>query len=182
MARIPYLTEEDITDENREVLSRNINLYWAAGHAAGGATIFSQMGLWLRFDSKFDTRLREFAILTVGYVSRSPYEWAQHCKLAFDFGATEQDMERLIAELEGEDTDFSAVEKAIIHGAADMTRDTRMTDANWNTLSAEFSTELMVELVQAIAFYCGLVRFLNTLEIDLEEEIKPWLARYPLPA
>ena len=84
--------------------------------------------------------------------------------------------------LEGEDTDFSAVEKAIIHGAADMTRDTRMTDANWNTLSAEFSTELMVELVQAIAFYCGLVRFLNTLDIELEDEIKPWLARYPLPA
>lgn len=182
MARIPYLTKDDITDENREVMARDINLYKAAGHAPGGATIFSRMGLWLRHDSKFDTRLRELAILTVGYVTRSPYEWAQHCKLALDFGATENDLDRLIAELEGRDTDFGAIEKAIIHGAAEMTRDTRMSDANWNTLAAEFDTELMVELVQAVAFYCGLVRFLNTIEVDLEDDIKPWLEKYPLPA
>jgi alkylhydroperoxidase family enzyme len=182
MARVPYLTDADVNDENREVLSRNINLYRAAGHAAGGATIFSQMGLWLRFESKFDKRLREFAILTVGYVTRSPYEWAQHVKLALDFGATEHDLERLIAELEGTDTNFSTIEKAIIHGASEMVRDTRMSDANWNTLAAEFNTELMVELVQAVAFYAGLVRLLNTLEIDVEDEISHWLVKYPLPA
>ncbi|WP_417519920.1 carboxymuconolactone decarboxylase family protein [Minwuia sp.] len=181
MARIPYLTEADMTDSNREVLSRRINLYWAAGHAEGGAKNFSNMGLWLRFDSKFDKRLREFAILTVGYVTRAPYEWAQHVRLGYDFGVTDHDLERLIAELEGTDTDFTAVEKAIIHGAAEMTRTTRMSDGNWDTLAAEFNTELMVELMMAISFYVGLVRFLNTLQIDLEEDVIPYLQKYPLP-
>ncbi|WP_416900091.1 MAG: carboxymuconolactone decarboxylase family protein [Minwuia sp.] len=182
MARIPYLSEADITDDNRDVLERRINLYWAAGHAIGGARNFSNMGLWLRFDSKFDTRLREFAILTVGYVTRAPYEWAQHCKLALDFGATEQDIRQLMAELDGEDTGFNAVEKAIIHGTAEMVRGTKMSDAHWDTLSAEYGTELMVELVMTVSFYVGLVRFLNTMEIDLEPEIRPWLDKFPLPA
>ena len=60
MARIPYLTKDDINDANREVLARDVNLYWATGHAPGGAAAYSQMGLWLRFDSKFDKRLRNW--------------------------------------------------------------------------------------------------------------------------
>ena len=39
----------------------------------------------------------------------------------------------------------------------------------------------LVELIFAIANYNGVVRFLASLEIDLEEEYYPLLEQYPLP-
>jgi len=180
MARVPYLTEDDATDENREALSRNINLYRAVGHCAGGATNFSRIGLWLRFDSKFDPRLRELGILTVGYVTRAKYEWAQHVGLGYQFGVTDADLDRLKLELDGTATDLPEIERNIILGAAEMTRGTAMSQARWDALAAHFNHELMVELTMAIGFYVGLVRVLETLQIDLDDDVVKHLERHPL--
>lgn len=182
MARVPLLGEADINDENRDVLSRRINLYWTVGHSVGGARAYSTMGLWLRHESKFDPRLRELAILTVGYLARAEYEWAHHIEIGYDFGVTDADIERLIRELEGETTDLEPVARHIIRGAKEIAADGAMGDASWAALSAEFDNELMVELTLGTAFYCAIVRVLKTLQVPLEDEARKYLDKYPLPA
>ncbi len=181
MARIPLLTAADANDSNRDVLQRDVNLYYALGHVPGAARAFSQMGLWLRFESTLDTRLRELAILTVGYVERAVYEWAHHIELGYQFGVTDADIERLIAELEGQDTDLGPIAKHVISAAREVAVDGAMTDATWAALAPEFGTEKMIELTTAIAFYCAIVRVLKTLQLDLEPEAQQFLDRWPLP-
>jgi alkylhydroperoxidase family enzyme len=49
------------------------------------------------------------------------------------------------------------------------------------TLQAHLDTECLVDLVVTIAFYCGVVRLLATLEVDVEPEYQHYLQEFPLP-
>lgn len=182
MARVPYLTPDDADDSNRDVLARGINLYFALGNVPGAARAFSTLGLWLRFESKLDTRLRELAILTVGRIERAAYEWAHHVELGFQFGVTEADLSRLIAEVDdGRETDLEPLARLVIRGAAEMALDGEMGSKTWDALSEHLDHKLMIELVAAVAFYCGLCRVLKTLRIDVEPEAQAFLDKWPLP-
>ena len=44
-------------------------------------------------------RLRELAILQVGWLARSAYEWSHHVKIGYDFGVTDADIARIIARM-----------------------------------------------------------------------------------
>ena len=41
-------------------------------------------------------------------------------------------------------------------------------------------TARTVDLVLVVAFYCGVVRLLETLEVDVEPDYQPWLDIFPL--
>ena len=181
MARIPLLTAADANDENKDVLARDINLYYAMGHAPGAARGFSNMGLWLRFDSGLDGRIRELAILQVGYVERAAYEWAHHVEIGYDFGVTDEDIRRLIAESEGQVTDLTDLERNVLRAAREIARDGAASDAALEALAAEFDNGQLVELTAAVAFYCAIVRVLKTLKVDLEPEAQKFLDKWPLP-
>jgi alkylhydroperoxidase family enzyme len=69
MARVPYLDKADLAPENRDLLSRNINLYRVLAHSPNGLRSFSALGKFIRHQSRLDPRLREMAILQVGYLA-----------------------------------------------------------------------------------------------------------------
>jgi len=141
------------------------------------------MGKYIRFDSKLDPRLREMAILQVGYLTRAPYEWSHHVKIGYGFGVTDADIAALIAETEGRPTDLPELDRTVLLAAREMTGpDLAMTDATFATLKAAMETEHLVDLTLVIAFYNAVVRVLGTLRIDVEPEYQTYLDRYPLPA
>ena len=70
MARVPYLEPSDLAPENRDLLARNINLYRALVHSPEGTRSFLTLAKYIRFHSPLDPRLREIAILQVGYLTQ----------------------------------------------------------------------------------------------------------------
>jgi len=62
-----------------------------------------------------------------------------------------------------------------------MVTDLKINDADFETLTESLSNEHLVDLVLTIAFYCGVVRVLATLEIDNEPHYKEALKKFPLP-
>jgi len=143
----------------------------------------SGLGKYIRFDSKLDPRLRELAILQVGYLARSPYEWSHHIKIGYGFGVTDADIAALIAEANGRRTDLAELDRTVLMAAREMTgTGLAMSDATFATLKAVMPTEHLVDLTLVIAFYNAVVRVLATLQIDVEPEYQPYLDRYPLPA
>ena len=52
--------------------------------------------------AQLDARLRELAILQVGWIAQSPYEWSHHVKIGYEFGVTDEDIKGLIAETDGQ--------------------------------------------------------------------------------
>jgi alkylhydroperoxidase family enzyme len=145
------------------------------------ARAFSGLGGYIRFKSKLDPRLRELAILQVGWLEKSEYEFTHHVKIGKEFGVTDEDIQALMAETEGKPSGLEPLAKAILRGAREMVKALAMSDATFAEIKKELSDEHMTDLVLTIAFYCAVVRVLATMQIDNEPQYKEVLKQYPIP-
>lgn len=182
MARVPDMTVETLKEADRDLLKRNIALHRALTNSPNAARAFSGLGQFIRFTSVLDTRLREMAILQVGWLARSAYEWSHHVKIGMDFGVTDDDIRALIAESAGQDTGLDPVAKLVLLAAREAYAGPGVSEPTFEALRAHFDNERLVDLVMVIAFYCAVVRVLASLDIRVEPEYQPYLDKYPLPA
>ena len=181
MARVPYLEPSDLAPEDQDLLKRPISLNKALANSPKAARAFSGLGGYIRYGSKLDPRLRELAILQVGWLARSPYEWSHHVKLGHDFGVSDEDVQALIDDTAGKPTGLDALSKLVLRAAREMTVEGAMAEATFAALQAELGNERVVDLTLAIGFYSAVVRVLATLQIDVEPDYMPYLERFPLP-
>ena len=168
--------------ENQDLLRRRISLTQALVNSPNAARAFGALGQFIRFGSKLDPRLRELAILQVGWLARSPYEWSHHVKLGHDFGVSDDDIRALIDDTAGKPAQLDETAKTVLRAAREMTQDGAMSDATFATLREALGNEQIVDLTITIAFYNAVVRVLATLQIDVEDDYIPYLRRFPLPA
>jgi alkylhydroperoxidase family enzyme len=181
MARVPYLEPSDLAQEDQDLLKRPISLFKALVNSPKAARAFSGLGGYIRYGSKLDPRLRELAILQVGWLARSPYEWSHHVKLGHDFGVSDADVQALIDDTAGKPTGLDGLAKLVLKAAREMTADGAMKQPTFAALQAELGNERMVDLTLTIGFYNAVVRVLATLQIDVEPDYQPYLDRFPLP-
>jgi len=183
MARVPYREKTDLKPDDRDLLARPITLFKALVNSPGGARAFSGLGGYIRYGSKLDPRLRELAILQVGYATRAPYEWSHHIKLGYEFGVTDADIAALIAESAGQPSGLPELDRAVLRAAREMTGPAlAISDETFAVLRAALDHERIVDLTLTIGFYNAVVRVLGTLQIDVEPDYQAYLDRYPLPA
>src|SRR4029077_7971825 len=181
MARLPYLEADQVAPEYRDMLKRNTNLHKLLVNSPDMARAFSGIGGYIRFKSKLDPRLRELAILQVGWMEKSEYEITHHVKMGKYFGVTNDDIQGMMAETEGKPSTLEPLAKAVLRGAREMVRELAMSDATFAEIRRELSDEHMVDLVVTIAFYCAVVRVLATMKMDNEPYYKEVLKQYPIP-
>lgn len=181
MARINYLSKSDLKPEDQALLAREINLNRALVNSPGAARAFSRLGGFIRNESKLDPRLREMAILQVGFVARSRYEYSHHIKIGRDFGVSDDDIRAIAEESAGNDSTLDALPKAVLRAAREMAAGPGASAETFAVLKGQLDAECLTDLVVTIAFYCGVVRLLETLDIDVEDEYLPYLDEFPLP-
>jgi alkylhydroperoxidase family enzyme len=181
MARVPYLSQADLKPEDQPLLARDISLHKALVNNPGAARAFSGLGGYIRHKSVLNPRLRELAILQVGWLARSPYEWSHHVKIGYDFGVTDDDIVALIAETQGEATALDATARLVLKAAREIHAGPGVGYETFAALRAALDTESIIDLVVTASFYCAVVRLLASLEIDVEESYMPYLKKYPFP-
>lgn len=182
MARVPYLEKSDLAEADQDLLNRPISLFKALVNSPKAARAFSGLGGFIRYGSKLDPRLRELAILQVGWLARSPYEWSHHVKIGHDFGVSDDDIQALIDDTAGKPTALDSLSSTVLRGAREITTDGAMTAETFAALQTTLGNEQVVDLTITISFYNAVVRVLGTLQIDVEPEYMPYLQRWPLPA
>lgn len=181
MALVPYLSESDLPEEDRSLLARPINLFRALANSPEALRNHAAFGEWIRHGCELDPRLRELAILQVGYLTASPYEWSHHIKIGHDFGVSDEDVTALIAATAGQEHGLGEVETAVLSAAREITRDKRMADETWKVLHGHLGKARLVDLVIVISFYNAVIRILGTLQIDVEPDYERYLEAFPLP-
>jgi alkylhydroperoxidase family enzyme len=72
MARVPYLDVSDLAPENQDLLKRPIWLNRALVNSPDALRAMNELAGFIRHKSTLDARLRELAILQVGYLAKSP--------------------------------------------------------------------------------------------------------------
>ena len=181
MARVPYLQQSDLPPEHQDILARPIALNRAMANNPNAAKAMTGLAMHIRHHSKLDPRLREMAILQVGYVTRSPYEFSHHIKIGRDFGVTDDDIHAIEAETRGEKTNLTPLERATLRAAREMTAQPDLSQETFAELQSGLGNQLVVDLLLTISVYCGVVRLLAALQIDVEDDYQRYLQEFPLP-
>ena len=119
--------------------------------------------------------------MQVGYGTRAPYEYAHHIELGKQFGVTDADIAAIGAESRGETSALPALDRAVLRAARELTTGTSVSDETFSALRAGLDHEQVIDLIVTIGFYCGVVRVLGALKIDVETESQHYLREYPLP-
>ncbi len=174
MARLPYLDRDDLPEDYRYLFDnlgresgRVGNLFRVMAHSPRLLHQFMRLGSDLRSRTRIDPRLRELAILTVGRLTNAPYEYVHHVAIARRVGVTEEQIDGLPV---WERTPaFSEQERAVIRYAEAVTRDVRVPDDVFAAVRAFLDDEQMVELTMIVAYYNLVVRFLEPMQVELEE-------------
>ncbi len=182
MARVPYLTKDDLEPDDHVLLERPGNIFRALVNSPGGARAFSRHGTYLLGRSKLDPRLRELAIIQVGYVTKSPYEYSHHVEIGRQTGVSDDDIRAIAEETAGRETGLDALDRAVLHAARVLTVDVSLSDDTFATLEAGLDRASLIDLLLTIAFYNGAVRILAALQIDVEDSYLHYLREFPLPA
>lgn len=180
MARLPYIEKSQLPPEHQDLMKREIALYKQLVHSPGALRAFQGLGGYIRWKSKADARLRELAILQVGWLAQSPYEWSHHVKIGYDFGVTDEDIQGLIAESDGNSSSLDPVARLVCKGAREMTADGAMSQTTFDALRQHMDNEKLMDLIITTGFYNAVVRVLASLQIDVEPEYQKYLDKHPL--
>ena len=175
MARLPYF--KDIPPDKR--LGRAPNLVRTLMNSPGAEDAMTHMVRFLRTRSRLDKRLCELAILQVGWLARSPYEFAHHVEVALQVGATREDIRAIGEETKGNKTHLDELTRAVLRAAREMTLKTDLSDETFAVLRKSLDDEKILDLVYAIASYNGVVRLLSALRIEVEDDCKKYLEEFP---
>ncbi len=172
MARVTLLNVEDVPEESRWLLERNIrgddglfNIYRALAHTPDGLRQFMRLGSYLLTRSALDPRLREIAILRTGALAGCRYEVAHHVPIARAAGL---DDAAIRAAIEGDPAPFSGREAAVLQFATELTRDARVRADTHAALRETLGERELVDLALTVGYYNLVARVLNALEVDLE--------------
>src|SRR5438445_10450248 len=117
MAHLPYLEADQVAVEYRDMLKRNTNLHKLLVNSPDMARAFNGVGGFIRFRSKLDPRLRALAILQVGWMEKSEYEFTHPVKIGKEFGVTDDDIAGLVAETGGNVARLEPLAKASVRAA-----------------------------------------------------------------
>lgn len=182
MARVRYLNPEDLAPEYQDMPRMKSNITRALANSPRGARHKAGIGMYLRHESNLNPRLRELAILQVGYSTGSEYEYAHHVDVALSFGVSEADILAIAADSAGQESSLDPLARAVLRAAREMTERLTLSDETFATLSGALNAESLIDLLIAIGEYNGMVRIMAALQVDLEPEFLTYLERFPLPA
>jgi alkylhydroperoxidase family enzyme len=171
MARVGYV----------DVGSDALNIRRVLANSTGAGPAHSALAMAIRHKCKLDPRLREMAILQVGYTARCVYEYVHHLEICREFGVTADDIRALIDDDAGRPTTLDEPTRAVLRAAREMTKGCGMSDETFASLKKHLDDERIVDLVIAIGIYNSTVRVLESLKVDLEPGYRHYLEEFPLP-
>jgi alkylhydroperoxidase family enzyme len=148
----------------------NSDFYRVYFNSPGAVRATNNTRTWMRTVSTLDGRLREMAIIQVGYLTKTAYEWVHHIQMGRNLGMTDDDIRAIIAESHGEVSSLPSFERAVLRASREMTANVRVTDETFAELKAHLSNEHIVDLLLAIAHYNLIVRMIQSLDAQLEPE------------
>jgi 4-carboxymuconolactone decarboxylase len=175
--RIAPLTDEaSWTDAQRSVLApmakqgRLYNIFSTLGHNPDALQAFLAWGSYVLRRTQLGARERELAILRVGYLCRSGYEWAQHWRLGKQSGLTDIELANIKL---GVDAAWSPHDRTLIQATDELHRNYFISDGTWRTLQTFLDERQCMDLVFIVAHYTQVCMMLNTFGIQLDVDLDP---------
>lgn len=169
MARLPYPAPADLTPANRALLEGlpPLNIFkMLAGSGPSFAPFMALINAYLN-EGLLNAELRELVILRVGHLCGSAYELHQHVRVSRVLGLSEPRIAATSGALPS--AHFSDAENACLALADDLTTNVKGKPALVEAVRAHVGDAATQELIIIIGVYLLVCRFLETLEIEIED-------------
>lgn len=169
--RLDVVDTRNLTEAQRDMLGSraNLNIYRTLAHHVDLYNRWSPLGQVLLNGTSVSARHREIAMLRMGWLCQSPYEWSQHARIAkASAGMTDEDIRAIAASPDG--AAWSDIDRAVMRMADEIRYDAIISDATWAELRKVYSDQQVMELLFTAAQYQLVSMALNTLGIQVEPE------------
>jgi len=120
--------------------------------------------------STVSRRIRELLILRISWLRRSEYEFVQHLVLARNAGLSEAELERV--QYGPDAPGWDPVDADLVRCVDELHFDARIQEPTWTRLSAEFSTQQLMDIVFAVGCYDLLAKVFKTFGVQLEPGVE----------
>lgn len=172
--RIAPLQDSEFTPEQLELLAKSprqkgaiLNIFRTLVRELDAYKAFTRWGGYVLSRSSLSPRDREIAILRVGWLCKSGYEWTQHHRIGLESGLNAEEIERI--KLGAGADGWSAPEKALLMAVDDLNRDHFVTNPSWAELAKHYSERQCMDLVFTVGQYTQVSMILNSFGIQLDE-------------
>jgi alkylhydroperoxidase family enzyme len=125
--------------------------------------------------STLPAREREIAILRIGWLCRSGYEWGQHVVIGKASGLSDDEIARIPQGAAA--SGWSALERALLRATDELYEDAFVSDATWAELASALSTQQLMDFVFTVGQYNLVSMALNSFGVQPE----PGLPKLPRP-
>jgi alkylhydroperoxidase family enzyme len=171
--RVAPLTDDELTDEQREALAPMtqggrpaLNIFRTLARAPKALARFNEWGSYvLSRRNSLPAREREIVILRVGFLCKSGYEFTQHTRIGLNEGLSADEIARI---KQGANAGWSAADAALIRAADELVKDHFVSDATWAELAKHFDEKQRMDVVFTTGQYTQVSMFLNTFGVQLE--------------
>lgn len=173
--RLEPLTDEQLDDETRRILDRArmhgrvFNIFRTLAHHPKMLERWMVFGTHVLNKSTLPPREREMLILRIGWLCHCEYEWGQHVLIGKAVGLTNEEIERIKA---GPDAlEWSDLESSLLRAADELHADAFISDTTWQSLTAHFNRQQMLDLIFTVGQYNLVSMALNSLGVQLDEGV-----------
>lgn len=126
-----------------------------------------EMGTAL-FKGLIPARERELAVLRVGWLTRSPYEWGQHVEIARRYGLSNEEILRV--QSGSSDPGWSPHDRAVIAAVEELLGDYAIADDTWAVLAQGWSEAQLIEFPMMVGQYVATAFIQNSLRVRMAAE------------
>ncbi len=175
--RLQPLTLDDVDGDTRELLEKGadamggriLNIFGTLARHPALYKRWSLFGNQILFRSSLSPRDREIAILRIGWLCASEYEWGQHVLIGRREGLSDDEIRRIA---DGPDAPgWTPLEATILRATDELHDDSFISDDTWAALSADLSEQQCIELIFTVGQYNLVSMALNSLGVQRDEGV-----------
>jgi alkylhydroperoxidase family enzyme len=173
--RVAPVPESQRSDEQRTIAAR----FAASGLANAVATYLNHPSLaehimpfehYVSFDSTLPQRHRALIGLRTAWLTRSNYLWAHWAATPRRAGLSNEELRRVA---QGPDAKgWDRFEAAVLRAADELHVDSFVSDATWEALSASYTTNQLVDLVDSVGTLTMHAGAINSLGVEIESDLR----------
>jgi 4-carboxymuconolactone decarboxylase len=145
-----------------------LNVFRMAANAPASFMTFAGFARSILFESQFDARKREMAVLRVAQKTNASYEWTHHVAVAKQCGVTDDDIKKI----KDENPVVSLDEEGnlLCRVADEISVSVRLSDEALSLIIERYGVREATELILCVSYFNMVSRFLESTRVPLESE------------
>lgn len=166
--KIPLPRDEEMSPEIREMLgSSPLNVTRMIANAPASFKGFSEFAKSILFESEFEPRLREIAVIRIAHVTQAHYEWTHHVAFGKRVGVTDEEINNIA--IDGPVTTLDEAGNLMCRVADEISLDVRLSDEALEMILEKYGVRGATELILCCSYFNMVSRFLESTRVELEE-------------